>query len=364
LNFHIGRSYKPRRLAGSEKFGGTGNMSQTTLDSITIPEQAKKDLITWMNFSKSDSTWSAYRTVERMLKRCEIERGMRFKWPLGKEEVLIFIHWLITVRKLKSNTVNHYLAGLRNAHIRRGLEPPELRSVFVQQILKGRANMEAKLQVGGKKRRAVTVKVMKKIKTALCQASWGKRERLLIWAVSTIAFFGAFRIHELLCKHESTFDPEQALLWEDMTVTGPMGNRTLSVKLKCPKERQAGRPTVVDILEVGGPLCPIKAYKRWESREVHRRGEPMFHWPDGTPLTGRRFNVEVKRLLGSEATTAEGVISSHSFRSALPTILAEIGHSEDDLKRIGRWSSRAYNAYIKGPRTQRLAMAKKIAEMF
>jgi hypothetical protein len=39
-----------------------------------------------------------------------------------------------------------------------------------------------------------------------------RADKLMVWAVCTIAFAGAFRIHELLCRLESTFDPEFELL--------------------------------------------------------------------------------------------------------------------------------------------------------
>jgi len=346
-------------------------MSKQTMGTSKLAQEIKDELTTWMNFSKADSTWSNYRTVDRLLERCQEEKMTTFDWPMSKDDVLLFIHWLIKDRRLKASTVSNYLAGVRNAHIARGLDPPEIRTVFVNQILKGRENWETidktQTSTGTEKGRApMTVALMKKLKLAICRSNLGKSDKFLIWAVSTLAFFGAFRIHELLCKHESTFDPDRCLLKRDVSVGGGEEGRggTVSVRLKCPKERKAGRPTVVDILEIGGPLCPWKAFNRWSARTEQREDMPMFCWQDGTPLTGRRFNEEIKRLLGDSASTSKGTISSHSFRSAVPTILGELGHSENEIKAVGRWSSRAFTAYMKGSRTQRLTMARKIASLF
>jgi len=340
-------------------------MTWKTLAGSPLPRHVKEDLTNWMNYSKSNSTWSSYRTVERMLERCQTARKTRFSWPMTRDDNLNFIHWLLKDRGLKTSTVHHYLAGVRHAHISRGLEPPQIRSTLIQQVLKGHANKEATGQIDTTRqgRAPMTIELMKTMKTNLCKSSMDKRGRLLLWAVATLAFHGAFRIHELLAKHESTFDPLQCLLAEDVQVTGTAGKRAISIRLKCPKERKAGRPTVVDVLEVGGPLCPVKAFVRWHSRVTAPWGRPLFTWPDGTPLTGRRFNNELKNLLGRLAVTKRGKISSHSFRSAVPTILGELGHSEKDIKAVGRWSSRAFTLYMKGTRTQRLRMAKKIADL-
>jgi hypothetical protein len=54
----------------------------------------------------------------------------------------------------------------------------------------------------------------------------------------------------------------------------------------------------------------------------------------------------------------EKLIAGHSFRIGLASMLAALGHSEDDIKAIGRWSSRAWLEYVKHPRTQRIQIAK------
>ena len=41
-------------------------------------------------------------------------------------------------------------------------------------------------------------------------------------------------------------------------------------------------------------------------------------------------------------------------------MMAAIGYSDDDIKAVGRWSSRAFMEYIKLPRTQRAEIARKI----
>ena len=53
------------------------------------------------------------------------------------ENILLFIHWLITVRGVKGGTVSSYLSGVRQLHILKGLDGSELTPEIVKLVLKG-----------------------------------------------------------------------------------------------------------------------------------------------------------------------------------------------------------------------------------
>jgi hypothetical protein len=44
-------------------------------------------------------------------------------------------------------------------------------------------------------------------------------------------------------------------------------------------------------------------------------------------------------------------------------MMAVMGYSDTDIKAMGRWSSKAFEAYIKLPRTKRMDMARTFAKM-
>ena len=95
-----------------------------------------------MNHSLSKSTWSTYKTAERMLLTCQKEEKRRMELPLTEEDIVIFISWLIEKRNLKSTTINGYLSGLKPLHVRKGMEPPNIRTSIVTSLLKGKTNMD------------------------------------------------------------------------------------------------------------------------------------------------------------------------------------------------------------------------------
>ena len=355
----------PISVPGSSKFGGRDCVNEGMFSNTMLPASVKASLASMCSFSKANGTWSTYRTAERMLLMCQKEHKKKFDWPISKDNVYLFIHWLIVTRGLRVTTINSYLAGVRQLHIARGLEPPLIRDSFVKEILKGRENMEA---TAGSGRPAVgrlpmTIALMKLWKEKIRLSDMNIDIKLVIWSVSTLAFYGAFRIHELVSRTEATFDPYHTLLTEDVQLRGKEGERWLEISLKCPKEKKAGRPTVIDVFEIGGPLCPVNAFLKWAGPRPPRPGMPIFCGRDGTSLTGRKINEYLKLHLGKFARYKGGTISSHSFRSGIVTILGSKGFSDEEIKLVGRWSSRAFIKYMKLPRTQRAAIARKIGNL-
>ena len=332
-----------------------------------LPGHVKDKLATWVNHSKANGTWSTYRTAERMALLCQKETKTTFEWPMTTENTLLFVYWLIEERKLKVATVNSYLAGIRQVHIMKGLPEPKLREELVKQALKGRRNMEAqgknRTDTTAKRRIAMTIPLMKLLKERIRTADLEKESKLMLWTVSTLLFFGAFRISELVSIHESTFDPDHTLLGRDVQLVDTDSGRVLSITLKCPKERAASDATIVDIFESGGSLCPIKAFSRWQTWSSRQMDMPLFRAGDGTPLTCRKYNELLKKMLDKHAHFSGGSISAHSFRAGITTILGTKGFSDDEIKLVGRWSSRAFEIYMKGHRTKRALLTKKLGEL-
>ena len=315
----------------------------------------------------SKKTWSSYRTAEKMLLKCFHEKRRRLELPIKKNDILVFIEWLGTERKVRATTIESYLAGVRQMHTVKGIDPPEIRSRLVKQVLKGISNKNATDDRTRQKtgRLAMTSNIMLLLKELV--RTWDQKPemKIMVWSICTLAYAGSFRIHEILCRNQNKFDPDFDLLWEDVTLTenGP-GDVTgrLSVKLKCPKESKNGKGTVVDVFESGNQLCPVKAFKKWRSHADIKKGFPVFEL-DGAAMTGNRMNKILSELLEPQIGRDKGRITTHSFRAGIATLLAEKGFDDDEIMTVGRWHSRAYEAYVKKPRTRRASMAKAIARM-
>ena len=214
----------------------------------------------------------------------------------------------------------------------------------------------------------MTLTIMELLKETLRTADLTDEEKLLTWAVCAIAFHGSFRIHEILCENESEFDPDFTLMEDDVyKKENRSGEGKLTTMLvfaiKSPKENKDGKVTMIDIHETKGPTCPVRAYDKWFRIRNSIGNKILFRRNDGTPLTGRKLNQTLRQLLGKHIDYNKGKITAHSFRSGIPSLLGQLGHSEADIKAVGRWSSRAFEHYTKLPKTSRAEVARKLGDM-
>jgi hypothetical protein len=354
-------------VTGSTKYGQLGNCNENFLSHLDIPEDIRSDLRKWGNMGLAGGTWSTYRTAERLWWTCMKENKRKGELPITEADVVIFVSWLMHKRGVKAGTVSGYLAGIRQMHLVKGMQAPEIRTASVNLILKGKKNAEnvEKRRVGGVTRLPVTMELMRIIKNRI--RTWGKdsQTKLLMWAVCTLAFHGAFRAGEILAKEERIFDKDFTLLTEDVKLMKDEieGHYVLTVKLKSPKEDKTGKAVIVEVFETKGTLCPVKAFLFWRKRTEAEAGLPLFRQGNGVPLTSRQLNLWLKELLKNDIDYRQGKITSHSFRIGLATTLGTLGFSADDIKEAGRWSSNAYELYLKLPRVKRAKIAKKIGEL-
>ncbi len=89
----------------------------------------------------------------------------------------------------------------------------------------------------------------------------------------------------------------------------------------------------------------------------------LFRFDNGTPLTGTRMNRLIDQLLNPYVDRNIGKFNSHSFRIGLASLLANAGLPDDELQAIGRWSSRAFEVYLKLKRTKRMSVGRKVTEL-
>ena len=338
---------------------------------VPVPDSTKELLAESANHALSRSTWSTYRTAQNHLEACQREAGRRMELPLSGVDVLAFTSWLLEKRGVRGVTVDAYLSALRQVHLAKGVEPPNLRPEMVKMVVQGRKHMEAAQDRahGRITRLPVTVDMLKLLKAELADSAYPFQRKRLVWTVCSLNFFGGFRVHETLSKFEGHFDPAFCLLGRDIEVKEVLVNnrRTeiLQLKLKSPKEDRIGTGSIiVDVYETGGILCPVRAYKKWISTNPPRDQDlPAFRDESGVPFTGRRLNSVLKECLEKHIPYESGVVTSHSFRAGIASLMGVLGYSDDQIMAIGRWSSSAFERYLKLPRTKRAQMAKELGKL-
>jgi hypothetical protein len=74
------------------------------------------------------------------------------------------------------------------------------------------------------------------------------------------------------------------------------------------------------------------------------------------------LNKLLKERLNGFLEGADKWFTVHSFRTGAASWLGSVGVQDEEVKALGRWSSRAFEEYLRLPRTKRRAVARFLGE--
>ena len=356
-------AFRPAPAPGTSKYGPTGLFTPASFLHHELDPTTALAISSLANHSLTKGTWSAYRTAYKMLRLCFKDTTTSF--PLSNSHIITFICWLNN-RGLCLSTINSYLAGLRQVHLAKGFTIPVIRSDIVSQILTGKRNLEAHSISVKPTRIAVTPTILRILKITISADNLPLADKKLFWLVCTLAFHGSFRIGELLTRSPLSFDPAFTLLSKDIFLNVTHVNNVpikfIEINLNSSKTSMT-KAVVLDVYPTNNDLCPVRAYIKWSSSHSSTNNLPAFRLNSGKSLTPNLFNSKLRFWLRDHIDYSKVSVSGHSFRAGIPTILATMGFADKDLQAAGRWSSRAFEAYIKLPRTKRISMAKALGNL-
>ena len=365
---------RPLKVPGKAKYAGFRN-GRGLFTSASFPSLKKmppsfiKILVDSSNNSLSNSTWDNYSRVLGKLEECSRVTRRKISFPMDETMILTFISFLLK-SGLKSSSVQKTLSAVRTLHMTQGHPVPVLRPPIVNNILRGRSHFDEEKDRFKSKRLPVTINVLRLILVRLKLSQFSTHHQLLVRSVALLAFFGCFRVGELLGREATKVDPLNDLLKKDVWVTRKLikGRLTkiLHVRLKSSKEsRDTFRGVVVEVFEhFGADLCPVVAWEKYRDFVGRSNPEaPAFRVSSGNGYRHSRFNSELKTIL-APTLKGYGRITAHSFRAGLATLLATAGFDDEVIKAIGRWSSSAFMTYIKLHRVTRVAVAQKLATLY
>ena len=319
-----------------QKYSAKGMVRKEALYGRVRNPKTAEALAKKANFGLSKNTWETYQTTLNHLITCSEETGTDMSFPFDENKTLEFVGWM-EARGLKSGTMSTYLSGIRACHISVGYNEPCLRFPMIRMILKGQDNWDrVRAKLDGKVGRLpVTITMMKFLKNKIIEVNWPLSEKRLFWAIATIAWSGAFRIHELCSKNKTQFDPQTTLLWGNIK-TGNLRLKekcwdTISVFVKSPKVDRVGAGDDIEVFQLDNFMCPTAALAR--NREINKLGEepdmPVFRFPTGQCFTGDEMNRRLRLLTATMSDVVPGgEIRSHSFRSGVISEMARAGYSE------------------------------------
>lgn len=249
-------------------------------------------------------------------------------------------------QKLTASTVKNYLAAVRHTQIELGLGDPQMGNMpQLEYVLKGMKRLGE--PSSRHQRLPITPPILVRMKQA-----WvihpNREDAKMLWAASTLCFFGFLRSGEAVAPGDAEFDPSRHLTFNDVSVDSHEAPRVLEVTIKASKTDPFRKGVTVVIGATEGELCPVAAILSYMASRGPGEG-PLFRFSDGRPLTRARFVAAVRRAL-EEAGLNPQSYSGHSFRIGAATTAAQRGIQDSLIKTLGRWESSAYMIYVRTPK--------------
>ena len=213
-------------------------MDSILANYLNLPQGIRTTLAKILNHSIAGGTWSTYQTVARMLMKCQSDTGTRMDFPLDTKRIIIFVHCLFAIRKVSESPANTYLSGLRYLHIVRGSGIPMLRPPIIEQLIKGKQHINSieRTQMKKPRRAPVTLNIMKLLKKEIISWDTANEDKALVLTTCTVLFSGCLRIHEILSRKQTEFDPDFTLLGTDVVLKkikiGKEQVKILQIRLK------------------------------------------------------------------------------------------------------------------------------------
>lgn len=237
-------------------------------------------------------------------------------------------------QQFSSHYVMKTLAGISFFFKLEGLQPCS--GYFsVRQALKG----YRRRSLVPDSRRPISVELLGGLCGATKLVCFSEYEALLFNTAFSFAFFGAFRISELVPANKK----ESSGISYEQVVVDQFGVR---VWLQHSKMAQAGRGCLVNLQAQENVLvCPVALVQRFLGAKPPVGGQFFIH-ANLEPLTKYQFDSVLQKCL-NQLGLQNFRFSSHSFRIGAASEAARKGLSETAIMEMGRWKLKCFKLYVR-----------------
>ena len=306
----------------------------------------------------AQSTRNTYKAALKRFHAFCVEFNVYTPFPVTEELLCCFVVYLAN-QGLAPQTGKTYLAAIRSMQISLGLPEPRDSSSLprLKRVLAGIQRVRLRQGIEPKVRLPITASLLSRIQVALAASS--DPERNTVWAIASLAFFGFFRLGELLPQSQEQIHPSTCLSWGDVTFNRTTDPSMVKVHLKQSKCDQFGAGVDIIVGRTNGPLCPITAILTYIARRQDQPG-PFFLDSNLRPVTKKWFIGKIRALLESLGLP-QSQYAGHSFRIGAATTAALAGVEDSTIQILGRWQSSAFLQYVRMPREQLAHLSKQLA---
>jgi len=280
------------------------------------------------------------------------------------EKIRSFVAWCLASEKLKPETVRSYLRSIHLANVFKGFNDySNTKDDIIEMLLTGAANLSLYSQKATSlNRRSVNIHILLVFGHRLATSDWSPYSKAVVWTAALLAFFTCARMGEILPLNNN-YDPFATLCWKQIKF---LENNEIVIFLPSTKTNSSSGE-FVDVFPFElKECCPVAAIKNLRALAIENgftEDKPVFNFANSKPLTPQCMNKILKNLLFDICQS--GTISCHSFRSAVPTVIANFPDKSyvKDINEWGRWNSDCSKIYMKTECNKRRYLFGKISKI-
>ncbi len=167
--------------------------------------------------SLSSASWNRFAATMNSLKAFSLHSNIAISWPLSKNLVRSYVNWALSVKKLRPESVKVYISDLKLAHKLRDKQIEFDNDFFINSMLKGAKNISLYTKISRSQKFVMTFPLIILLGHEIASSNWDPASKLVFWSACCTAFFGSFRLCEILPKSEKN-EPE-TLTWDRVRFT-------------------------------------------------------------------------------------------------------------------------------------------------
>ena len=242
----------------------------------------------------ASSSWKSRLSSLNKLKAFASDTQSKISWPLNKEFRNGFIVWCYDRGNVTANTVKKYLVHLNSIQSFLGFKKFNNKNKLTSTLLNGFKNSKCNIKKKPVTRKAITFDVLKTIRSKLKKAFTVKHTFQTFWTACCVAFFGCFRLGEILPKNSHVFDPSSDLTWKDIKIH----KKSASIIIKSPKTTPNFSDKVYLFNFKIKKFCPVRNLKKLKrvlsKQNIFSSSSPVFRLDSKNFLTQKVINKFLK----------------------------------------------------------------------
>jgi hypothetical protein len=330
-----------------------------------VGKDLSEDVKMFVRASVAENTWKKHNSAWQCVKCYSSTFSIPITMPMNESFICEFAAWALKEKELMPSTVTSYLSSLTTIHELKGFKNHNCLTPLAKKVIQGAQNLRFYTNMVKCTRKVVTLPMLKLIGHEIAKSDWSKNSKQVFWSACVTAFFGSFRLSEILSKSEWNYNETETLLWSDVKFTGP---DSVLIHITVEKSRNI-KGAFIDLFRFSGHnCCPVSCLKALYdvSNSAVNSNKPVFSFESGKLLIADILVNCVRELLRPHLGDEVEGIFGHSFRAGLPAAMADcpdIANSED-VKSWGRWNSSSFLLYTRLKFHMRRAIFNKIMSIY